>query len=100
MNTLDLRTNEKRLETILRAMTADIPVCEDWQSRLRYRRLYTRPTGPEVKRRAVGKRKIAWDRVLLLAIALACAATYQVNAGLERQFQLDSQTVYRNVLSR
>lgn len=41
--------------------------------------------------------KIAWERLLLPLLILACAVTYRNNSSLEQQYQQDRATVYSNL---
>jgi type II secretory pathway component PulL len=48
-------------------------------------------------RRASRRRRIAWDRVMLVAVAFGCIAAAKTNARIEEQYRNDSQTVYASL---
>lgn len=97
MCTLDLWTNEPPLKKVLRSMTAEVELQKEWQAKLRYRRLYLPQPLPAVTKNVRVRYRVAWERVLLALIAIACLATFKANSALEDQYRHDASTAYRAI---
>ncbi|HEY3779714.1 MAG TPA: hypothetical protein VGL56_01430 [Fimbriimonadaceae bacterium] len=87
-------TNTTNWDSILNAMTQEVNHTPTWTAVGGYRSHYyaARPV-----RRTSVRRKIAWSRILLPLLALACISAYQANSNTEQQYQNDYQSIYSKV---
>ena len=100
MYTLDFGTNGSPLDRILRTMTAEVQMHQDWQSKLRYRRLYMPTKAVATVKKVRVTKKVAWERILLPLLLAACFSAYQANSGLDREYKSDLQTTYQHLINR
>jgi len=96
MCTFDIRTNIGGYDSLLESMTAEgTKPRQGWQATPSYARHYRPYLVRTVTIRT--RRKIAWERILLPFLAIACYATWQANATLSQQYNTDAQTIYRSL---
>ncbi len=93
--------SEARLARVQQAEEPAIQLQKEWQEKLRLRRLYSVQPAPRIVKRARIRYRLAWDRIILVAVAAACVATFRSNAALEAQYRADARTAYSGLhLSR
>ncbi len=88
-------TNTANWDSILKTMTQEVNYTPSWTAVGGYRSHYYSAARP-VRRTSV-RRKIAWSRILLPLLALACLSAYQANSNTEQQYQNDYQNLYSRV---